>query len=181
LRERLGMTFAFLGDEIYLRAGQSVPARAHYGDYPQIEDGIGMVRSFKNDFAALLKRLKRRPLAQPEKLRGAILTGTLFAPVLEPLIEDLNLRFGTQLIVVGVENKYFGGDVSVAGLLTGGDFLSARERIEGDFVIIPNSTLKSDEEVMLDGMKLEALSTTLGLPVYALEMNSLAEFLLRNH
>src|SRR6266478_816651 len=46
LRTRMGTTFAFLGDEIYLRAGRSVPSRTHYGDYPQIEDGIGMVRSF---------------------------------------------------------------------------------------------------------------------------------------
>src|SRR5438552_15062148 len=45
-RKRLGTTFAFLGDVIYLRAGRSVPGRAHYGDYPQIEDGIGMVRAF---------------------------------------------------------------------------------------------------------------------------------------
>ena len=53
LRKRLGTNFAFLGDEIYLRAGASVPARAHYGDYPQIEDGIGMVRSFQNGFSTL--------------------------------------------------------------------------------------------------------------------------------
>ena len=46
LRERLGTTFAFLGDEIYLRAGSRRPFAQHYGDYPQIEDGIGMVRSF---------------------------------------------------------------------------------------------------------------------------------------
>ena len=137
LRKRLGTTFAFLGDEIYLRAGQPVPSRAHYGDYPQIEDGIGMVRSFNNEFAALLKRLERSPLAPADKLRGTLLTGTLFAPVLKPLIDDLNARFGSQLTVVGVENNYFGGDVSVAGLLTGGDLLAARERISGDFVIIP--------------------------------------------
>src|SRR2546425_5951057 len=53
LRARLGSTFAFLGDEIYLRAGGSVPSRKHYGDYPQIEDGIGMVRSFANEFERL--------------------------------------------------------------------------------------------------------------------------------
>ena len=91
-RERLGTTFAFLGDEIYLRAGRAVPARSHYGDYPQIEDGIGMVRSFKTEFASLLKRLERQPVARPRKLHGTILTGTLFAPVFKPLIEDLNLR-----------------------------------------------------------------------------------------
>src|SRR6195256_2250732 len=118
LRKRLGTTFAFLGDEIYLRAGQSVPARAHYGDYPQIEDGIGMVRSFENEFAALLKRLDRRPPPAANRLCGTIMTGTLFAPNLQRQISRLNQRFGTQLHVAGINNGYFGGDVSVAGLLT---------------------------------------------------------------
>lgn len=177
LRKRLGKTFAFLGDEIYLRAGAKVPSRAHYGEYPQIEDGIGMVRSFSNEFAALIKRLEHRQLPNPEKLRGTLLTGTLFAPVLQPLMENLNVRFGTQLKVVGVENNYFGGDVSVAGLLTGGDLLSARARVSGDFVIIPKSTLKSDEEIMLDGMKLDDLAQQLGLPVHALDLKAFSNFL----
>jgi putative radical SAM enzyme (TIGR03279 family) len=179
LRKRLGTTFAFLGDEIYLRAGRAVPSRSHYGDYPQIEDGIGMVRSFNNEFTALVKTLARRPLAQPAKLSGTLLTGILFAPVLKPLIENLNARFATQLTVAGVENNYFGGDVSVAGLLTGGDLASAREGIRGDFVIIPKTTLKSDEEIMLDGMKLEELTVKLGLPVYPLDLTAFAQFLYR--
>ncbi|MDQ2936357.1 MAG: DUF512 domain-containing protein [Acidobacteriota bacterium] len=181
LRKQLGKTFAFLGDEIYLRAGQPVPSRTHYGEYPQIEDGIGMVRSFKNDFTALLKRLERRPPAMGEKLHGTLLTGTLFAPVLTPLIENLNVRFGVRLTVVAVENNYFGGDVSVAGLLTGGDLLAARERVSGDFVIIPKSTLKSDEEIMLDGMKLEELARGFRLPVYPLDLKSFAQFLFRRN
>ncbi len=180
LRRRLGTTFAFLGDEIYLRAGREVPSRSHYGDYPQIEDGIGMVRSFTNEFASMLKRLTRTPLTQPDKLRGTLLTGTLFAPVLKPLIEKVN-RFGTQLTVAGVENNYFGGDVSVAGLLTGGDLVSARDRITGDFVIIPKSTLKSDEEIMLDGMKLQELTAKLGSPVHALDLKSFSQFLFRQN
>ena len=181
LRKRLGTTFAFLGDEIYLRAGQSVPARSHYGDYPQIEDGIGMVRSFNNEFDRLLKRLARRHLEKPRRITGTILTGTLFAPVLKPLIDDLNSRCGTQLRVEGVENNYFGGDVSVAGLLTGGDLLAAKGRIIGDFAIIPRSTLKSDEEIMLDGMKLEELTQQLGCPVYPLDLKSFGQFLVQQN
>lgn len=181
LRKRLGKTFAFLGDEIYLRAGIKIPSRKHYGEYPQIEDGIGMVRSFSNEFGALVKRLEGRSLGKPENLRGTLLTGTLFAPVLKPLIEDLNGRFGTQLSVVGVENNYFGGDVSVAGLLTGGDLLAARKSISGDFVIIPKTMLKSDEEIMLDGMTLADLAQQLGLPVYPLDLKSFAQFLLRQN
>ncbi|HKO61745.1 MAG TPA: DUF512 domain-containing protein [Pyrinomonadaceae bacterium] len=178
LRARLGTTFAFLGDEIYLRAGQKVPGRAHYGDYPQIEDGIGMVRSFQNEFDRLLRTLERRGVERPEDIDGTIVTGTLFAPALKPLIADLNERFSTKLRVEGIENNYFGGDVSVAGLLTGGDFLAARKRIQGKFAIIPRTTLKSDEEIMLDGMKLEQLERELGMRVYPCDFKAFTQFLL---
>jgi putative radical SAM enzyme (TIGR03279 family) len=175
LRKKLGTTFAFLGDEIYLRAGQPVPSRAHYGSYPQIEDGIGMVRSFANEFEKLMKRLaKSQPSLTGE---GTIVTGTLFAPIMKSLISELNETHGTQLQVLAVENKYFGGDVSVAGLLTGGDLVAAREQLRGDFVIIPKSMLKSDDDVMLDGMKLQDLQQTLGLPVYAFDLKSFSRFL----
>ena len=59
LRAELGVNFALLGDEIYLRAGRPIPATSHYGEYPQIEDGVGMVRSFVNEFARVTKRIER--------------------------------------------------------------------------------------------------------------------------
>jgi len=178
LRARLGTTFAFLGDEIYLKAGRTVPARAHYGDYPQIEDGIGMVRTFENMFAALLRKLDRRSgaITRPsgKALCGTIMTGTLFAAPLTAMVTRLNERFGTSLRVTGVDNDYFGGDVSVAGLLTGGDFLAARERVVGDFAIIPRVALKSDEPVMLDGMRLEELQKQFEVPLYAFDFKQFA-------
>ena len=174
LRARLGTTFAFLGDEIYLRSGRSVPSRKHYGDYPQIEDGIGMVRSFANEFEALMRRLDRKPLRNPEKLYGTIMTGTIFAPVLRKQIERLNRRFQTRLEVVAVENEYFGGDVCVAGLLTGGDFIAARDQVRGEFAIIPRVALKSDEPVMLDGMSFEEVQKGFTVPLYAFDFTSLA-------
>jgi putative radical SAM enzyme (TIGR03279 family) len=180
LRNRLGTTFAFLGDEIYLRAGQKVPGRRHYGDYPQIEDGIGMVRSFKNEFSDLMQRVKRKSTANRQHIHGTILTGTLFAPVLRELVDDLNKQCGTRLHVVGVDNNYFGGDVSVAGLLTGGDLVAAQDRLRGDFIIIPRSTLKSDEDVMLDGMKLEEVRQKLDMPVYPLDTSAFGKFVFEN-
>ncbi len=178
-RARLGNTFAFLGDEIYLRAGRPIPSRAHYGVYPQIEDGIGMVRSFKNEFARVEKRLGANG-RRKRKLKGTVLTGALFAPVLKPMIDKLNLRTGTKLKVEAVENQYFGGDVSVAGLLTGGDIVKAKDRITGDFVILPKTIMKSDEEIMLDGMTLVQLQKELGLPVYTFDLKSFAQFLSHN-
>jgi putative radical SAM enzyme (TIGR03279 family) len=179
LRQQLGITFAFLGDEIYLRAGRPVPRREHYGNYPQIEDGIGMVRSFENEFKQLLHRLERRPLKEAHKIFGTILTGTLFAPELRKMIDKLNTRFGTQIHVAPVENRYFGGDVSVAGLLTGGDFVAGRDHVRGNFVVIPKHTLKSDEEIMLDGMSLPALQKEFGLPLYPADLNSFSGLLSR--
>lgn len=174
LRLSLGKTFAFLGDEIYLRAGRSVPGRAHYGDYPQIEDGIGMVRSFSHEFGDLMRRLKRRPPERPKELFGTIMTGTLFAPVLRGLVDSLNHNVGTKFEVVAVENRYFGGDVSVAGLLTGGDLIAARDSVRGDFIIIPSSMLKSDEPIMLDGLTMHELETRMETPVKALDLRSLS-------
>ncbi len=177
LRARLGTNFAFLGDEIYLRGGRAVPPRAHYGEYPQIEDGVGMVRSFHEEFGRMIKRLERKRVGQLH-CAGTILTGTLFAPVLQKLIDKLNARFRTRLSVVAVSNGYFGGDVSVAGLLTGQDLLTASERISGDFVLIPKQVLKSDEAIMLDGMRIEEVEQKLGVPVQAIDVSDLTSLLL---
>src|ERR1041384_309289 len=165
LRARLGTTFAFLGDEIYLRAGRAVPARRHYGDYPQIEDGVGMVRSFYEEFSRLWRKLERRRPAQAAKLHGTILTGTLFAPVLRQLVGRLNERFGTRLHVAAVENDYFGPDIVGAGLLTGSCIVKARVEIRGEFVVVPASVFKSDEAVMLDGTTHAELQEKLARPV----------------
>jgi putative radical SAM enzyme (TIGR03279 family) len=178
LRKQLASTFAFLGDEIYLRAGVNVPSRRHYGDYPQIEDGVGMVQSFRAEFESLMSKLDRlkTPVARSaaRKFFGTILTGTLFAPVLQSLVERLNERFGTRLHILGVENEYFGGDVSVAGLLAGSDFASARARMQGEFAIIPRVSLKSDEPVMLDGMRFDELRDQFDVPIHAFDFKSLA-------
>ena len=97
--------------------------------------------------------------------------------MLKILIDKFNARFGTRLIVESLENGYFGGDVSVAGLLTGQDLLNARERVAGEFVCIPKQMLKSDEAIMLDGMKLSAVSRALGQPVHAINLQELPALL----
>ena len=181
LHARIGTNFALLGDEIYLRAGRSLPPASHYGDYPQIEDGVGMVRSFKKEFGKLTRRVEREGSAKLKNRSGTILTGTLFAPVLRKLVHKLNSRFESRLVVEPVENGYFGGDVSVAGLLTGRDLLAARERVSGDFVLIPKQMLKSDDEIMLDGMRLGEVAQGMRVPVHAIDLEGLASLLLNKN
>ncbi len=201
-RKTLGVTFAFLGDEIYIKAGAEIPSRRHYGNYPQIEDGVGMIRSFLNSFDRVITRLEGgrpgksgnsknvrthlaaftpagsgQPSTMPESRRGTIFTGELFAPILRELVERLNRFAKMDLTVIGVPNKYFGGDVSVAGLLTGKDYLAARDAIEGDFVIIPKHTIKSDEPILLDGMNFAALQASFDVPIYPLDLEEFFEFI----
>lgn len=177
LYAKLGTNFALLGDEIYLRAGRRIPGRSHYGDYPQIEDGVGMVRSFANDFRKLIRQLEREGWTTLNPTPGTIFTGTLFAPELKKMIDKLNQQFGTRLNVEPLENSYFGGDVSVAGLLTGQDLVQARDKVAGEFVVIPKQMLKSDEAVMLDGMKIADVSRELGHPVHAVNLQELTTLL----
>ncbi|HMS43124.1 MAG TPA: DUF512 domain-containing protein, partial [Pyrinomonadaceae bacterium] len=199
-RKNLGVTFAFLGDEIYLKAGSPIPSKKHYGNYPQIEDGVGMIRSFLNSFEKLLKKAEfltqrrkgakaqsfssgsenvrthelaikpkenqKSKIKNQKSLNGTILTGEMFAPILREQIEKLNEILNSNLKVLAVKNTYFGGDVSVAGLLTGQDFLAVKDKIEGDFVTIPKSVIKSDEPILLDGMKFEDLKAQFPVPIY---------------
>ncbi len=181
LHSQLGTNFALMGDEIYLRAGRAIPGRSHYGDYPQIEDGVGMVRAFSNEFARLTKRLEGEGVTQLSSKPGTIFTGTLFAPSLQKMIDKLNKRFGARLLVEPVANDYFGGDVSVAGLLTGGDLLAARDRVSGEFVVIPRQMLKSDEPIMLDGMRIEKIAETIGVPIHAVNLEELTSLLLNKN
>jgi NifB/MoaA-like Fe-S oxidoreductase len=213
-RKSLGVTFAFLGDEIYLRGGDEIPSRRHYGNYPQIEDGVGMIRSFLNSFDKMMndrmKATKRKdaisiakkyfvdvrthPEAAVPRERsdgnarvqglnadtnksGTILTGEMFAPMLSEQIEKYNNSAGTRLSVLGVPNTYFGGDVSVAGLLTGQDYLAIRDQIKGDFAIIPKHTIKSDEPILLDGMLFDDLKDDFPVPIIDLDLNGFLEFL----
>jgi NifB/MoaA-like Fe-S oxidoreductase len=110
-------------------------------------------------------------------LFGTILTGEMFAPILREQIERFNRVAGTRLNVLAVPNTYFGGDVSVAGLLTGQDYVQIKDQIVGDFVIIPKHTIKSDEPILLDGMSLDNLKAVFDVPVYVFDADALMSFL----
>ena len=206
-RRTLGVTFAFLGDEIYIKAGAEIPSRRHYGNYPQIEDGVGMVRSFVNTFEKFVRtgsgsdRVPANTRTHPTAIVpghgsfvstecknpvatapgsdffGTLLTGEMFAPILLEQIDKYNALTGSRLKVLAVPNTYFGGDVAVAGLLTGQDFLAVRDKIVGDFAVIPKITIKSDEPIFLDGMTYDALKTKFTVPVYDVDTSGLIEFL----
>jgi putative radical SAM enzyme (TIGR03279 family) len=162
-RQEVGRGFAYLADEFYIQGGMPIPEAGYYDDFAQIEDGIGMVRSFADEFALNLAR-RRKSRAH---LRGTLATGRLFHPFLQECVDQLNRKLGTALTAVAVENHFMGKDITVAGLLASGDFLDALAGRElGDFVIIPNESVSRIDGIFVDNQSPEDLARLLAKPVF---------------
>ena len=157
LKKKLGTPFVFLGDEIYIMATEPLPPMSHYRDFPQIENGVGMVRTFLKQFDAATR--KKVP---PGRQRGTVCTGKVFYPYLKDSVQ----RLGMDLKVVPVESQFWGPGIGVAGLLTGSDFVSAlRGKVHGDFVVLPSESMIGDNYLFLDDLKLADVEGELGVEV----------------
>jgi len=162
-RSDTGRTFAYLADEFYIQGGADLPRTELYDDFAQIEDGIGMVRNFLDEFDQELRRCRRvRPV-----LHGTLVTGWLFSGVLRKCIDRFNRKLGTQLQVCEAENRFMGKNITVAGLLSGTDVISALEgRDIGDFVIVPGEAVSRVDGILVDDLTPDDISQTIGKPVY---------------
>jgi len=163
-RSRLGIAFVYLADEFYLLAGAPLPAASRYDDFPQIENGVGMTRAFLNRFA----RQKYRFPREVKPVRVTIATGELAAPVLaDRILPVLNTVKGVQSELIPIRNRFFGGKVTVSGLVTGGDIIEGlRSRTRPDLIMIPPNCRNGDG-LFLDGLDVEALAAALKRPVLA--------------
>src|SRR5262249_52791293 len=114
--------FCFLGDEFYILANHPIPPRSHYGDFPLVENGVGMIRNFLDEFRrAMRKRWTQRTI----DIRGTVVTGRIFYPALLSSVQEMNTKFSIDLKCLAVDNLYFGRGITVAGLLTGSDIFEA--------------------------------------------------------
>jgi putative radical SAM enzyme (TIGR03279 family) len=156
---RLGSRFVFLGDEVYLQAGAPLPEAAAYEGFPIAEDGVGLVRRFEDGFEQAARRARGGAGA-----RVTVVSGALYAPRLARLLGRLP---GAAARVAAVPNRHFGGSVSVAGLLTGGDIQRhlATERELGDAVLVPAVAVRDGDGVFLDDVTPADLARDLGVPV----------------
>jgi putative radical SAM enzyme (TIGR03279 family) len=156
LKRRIGTPFAFLGDEIYIMAGAKMPPASHYADFPQIENGVGMVRTFLTQFRSALRT---RPAG---RLRATVCTGKVFYPYLKECVDQL----GMDLKTVAVESKFWGSGIGVAGLLTGSDFIAAlKGKVYGDFVVIPSESMIGDDYLFLDDLTIKDVERELGVEI----------------
>ena len=130
------------------------------------EDGVGMVRRFIGDANRTLKRIANGGMKiAPRSLHGSVITGSLFFPYLSRFVEALNESSKSRLRVIRATNSFFGEEVTVAGLLAGGDIINARDNIRGDFLIVPEQACLKSSHIFLDDLSLEDLIGKLGIPV----------------
>jgi putative radical SAM enzyme (TIGR03279 family) len=156
LKRRIGTPFAFLGDEIYIMAGAGIPPAGHYAEFPQMENGVGMVRTFLTQFRAALRS---RPKG---RVSATVCTGKVFYPYLKDCVDQL----GMDVKIVAVESRFWGPGIGVAGLLTGSDFVDAlKGNVHGDFVVLPSECMVGDDYLFLDDLTLKDVERELGVEV----------------
>lgn len=164
LKEKLGTHFVYPADEFFLLADWLVPPADYYDDFPQVENGIGMVRRFLDDFQARKSKLPKR-LTKPVKI--LIVTGTSAGKVFRSeIIPELRYFSGLQCDLLIVENKFYGPSVTVSGLLTAGDIVDAIKEHgqKYNYVLLPPSCLNTDG-IFLDDLTLEDVAARCGMPV----------------
>ena len=159
-RER-GETWVFGSDELYMLAECELPGPDHYGEFAQIENGVGSVTSLRMRVAGGLDRVARR-----DGQRIGVVTGLAMAPLMEPLLDRLRAVSGADFKLIVAENSLFGPTITTAGLLVGKDILTAlSDRHDLDIALIPAETINEDG-VFLDDFTLEAVRESLPMPIF---------------
>ena len=158
-----GTHFVNASDEFYTIAGRDVPPAEVYEGYPQIENGVGMLRKFQDE---LNEALPAVPAGCLKGVSATIVTGTSAAAWSERMARLAADRTGLSVRVVSVKNRFFGESVTVTGLLVSEDVAKALSDKElGDAVLIPRSMLRAGEETLLDGGTVDGISEMLNVPV----------------
>lgn len=154
-----GTRFVYASDEFYINGGLEIPKAEAYEDFPQIENGVGMVASMEAEFQNAMK-LDLIPQNVPKTI---VATGEISYEFIKKLVNEAKMRYNIDDIeVVPVRNKLFGGRVSVSGLLGGADLIRELKDKEGDRVLITASMLKKDEPIFLDDYTVKEVERAIG-------------------
>lgn len=176
-------------DEFYLRAERPIPAAETYDEFPQLENGVGMISLFNqtlkdhlNGDACLIAAEpfdRVWPTEETDRSytgveRIVLPTGTLAKPYLAAAAEQLAARYGIAMKVTPIRNDFFGETITVTGLLTGQDVAAQLKPIlqQGDLIFLPSCMQKADSPVFLDDWTLQGFSTELNTPVHVVKSDA---------
>lgn len=161
--ERFGERIVYAADEFYLCAKQPIPPAEFYGEFAQLENGVGLISNLNQEFHEAIEDFDC--LTQPRKVTVA--TGVAAQPFIKGLLDELMIKCNNLTCdVVPIQNDFFGHNITVAGLVTGGDIIRQLQGRElGDALLIPAVMLRREGDIFLDDLSVEELSKTLQIPV----------------
>lgn len=161
--EHFGTRFVYASDEWYLLAGRELPTEESYEEYPQIENGVGMLRSLYDEVEQCLERVS----GDDRKAALSIATGYLAAEPIRCLCEKVKAKYpNIDVTVYAIRNDFFGERITVSGLLTGRDIIAQlKDKELGGRLLLPSNLLRSGEDVLLDDVTVSDIEEALHIPV----------------
>ena len=161
--EQHGVRIAFASDEFYLKAERPLPEYDYYGDFSQLENGVGLVTLLRHDFYDCLENDE----FDTNPFHAAIATGKLAYPLLTELADAAMEKYPqTQLDVYMIENEFFGENITVAGLVTGRDLINQlKGKITAKTLLIPTVMLRHERDRFLDDVLIEDVERELGVEI----------------
>ena len=158
--EKHGSRIFFCADEFYIKAGREIPSEDYYEDYAQLDNGVGMLRSFEEDFKFELEKFEDLNFDTPRRV--SVATGYAAYDMIAGLV-GLIKKDNFDAKVYRIRNDFYGESVTVSGLLTGQDIAAQlKDKDLGDELLIPANALRYGENVFLDDMTTDELSSRLG-------------------
>lgn len=162
-REKYGFNLVYLADEFYVKAEREIPEFKDYDDFPQLGDGIGMLAYFKKNFDSYLKRFK------PKKVNKvvSIASGKIVYNFMRARMDELEKKFeGLKINLYPIENTFFGPEITVTGLITGGDLITQlKDKELGEYLILCGDMLKDDADIFLDDVTLDEVKEKLNIEI----------------
>lgn len=154
---------AYASDEFYLKAQRPMPGKERYGEFMQLENGVGLWTMLKEEVKEVLKDFTY----SGKKRTVTLATGAAAYPLIKELTDEVMAKCGgLSANVVKVENRLFGDKITVAGLICGEDFYNALKGTNlGDELLIPAVSLRREGDMFLDDMTIKTLSQRLNIKV----------------
>ena len=164
-----GLHFIHASDEWYILAGEDMPEEERYDGYLQLENGVGMLRLLKEEFAQALRSFEEKGILPDAHTEDtiAIATGKLAYPYIKEMAAEV-MKYVPKLTihVYAVRNDFFGERITVSGLLTGQDIENQlKGKILGSRLLLPQNVLRSGETVFLDDRTVADVEKTLQVKV----------------
>ena len=159
----IGTRLIYLSDEFYIKAELPIPEPDSYEGFPQLENGVGLVASLKEEFDAAIRLVKRKAYARKSVM---LATGEIVGDFISGLGARVEEASGIEVKVYPIKNNFFGGEVNVSGLVTGSDIIAQlKDKPKADALLIPQTMLRDDDEIFLDDTTVAQVEEALGMEV----------------